>query len=456
MTKTLSHPLVVGSLAVVAILCTPSTLGFTPLTAVRLPTAATTPPHTVALFATDPRHSSFPASPRAIVDAEIVKKHKIDGSSGAKEDRKRSTINPTPVLFSALQNVLPKSTSPATALLGAMLFLGTTLAATNPALAAMSGGRAGGGGYARSAPRMSRPMPSRSYGGGGYSRGYASPYGSTFRPNVFLTPSPTIIAPFGPPIVPYYGGVGVLPMVRRGPSFFDIMFFGAITFMIVNTIRGAGQSDTDGAISNWSTDSTLASPLGTGTTVAQISVALQVPNRDDQGSILSVLNRMASSSNTNKRSGLQNLTSQVALELLRRKSNIVSASTSYDHYRDRTRAEQAFGQRAIRERSKFEQETFNRFRGSDWSNPRQASRDEASDKATVAVVTLLIEIDGDSTKLPRVSSLANVEEALQKIASDARVGDCLQSAEILWTPEDRAESLSLRDVVADYPELRTV
>ena len=74
----------------------------------------------------------------------------------------------------------------------------------------------------------------------------------------------------------------------------------------------------------------------------------------------------------------------------------------------------------------------------------------------MAVVTLLIEIDGDSTQLPNVSSMASVEDALRKIASDARVGECLQSAEILWTPEDRSESLSARDVVADYPELRQV
>ena len=49
-----------------------------------------------------------------------------------------------------------------------------------------------------------------------------------------------------------------------------------------------------------------------------------------------------------------------------------------------------------------------------------------------------------------------MEEALRKIASDAKVDDCLQSAEILWTPEDRSETLTLREVVADYPELRSV
>ena len=72
-------------------------------------------------------------------------------------------------------------------------------------------------------------------------------------------------------------------------------------------------------------------------------------------------------------------------------------------------------------------------------------------------MTLVLAIDGDSTEIPtRINSVSDVEEALRKIASDAKVDDCLQSAEILWTPEDRTETLTLREVVADYPELRSV
>ena len=72
-------------------------------------------------------------------------------------------------------------------------------------------------------------------------------------------------------------------------------------------------------------------------------------------------------------------------------------------------------------------------------------------------MTLVLAIDGDSTKIPtRIDSVADVEEALRKIASDSKIDDCLQSAEILWTPEDRTETLTLRDVVADYPDLRSI
>jgi uncharacterized membrane protein len=75
----------------------------------------------------------------------------------------------------------------------------------------------------------------------------------------------------------------------------------------------------------------------------------------------------------------------------------------------------------------------------------------------MAVVTLVLAIDGDSTQIPtKINSIGDVEEALRKIASDAKVEDCLQSVEILWTPEERTETLSRRDVLADYPELRTL
>lgn len=74
----------------------------------------------------------------------------------------------------------------------------------------------------------------------------------------------------------------------------------------------------------------------------------------------------------------------------------------------------------------------------------------------MAVVTLVLAIDGDSTKIPRIGGIADVEDALRKIASDSKMDDCLQSVEILWTPDERSETLTLQDVIADYPTLRSV
>jgi uncharacterized membrane protein len=205
-----------------------------------------------------------------------------------------------------------------------------------------------------------------------------------------------------------------------------------------------------------------SSPLGPGTSVVSLSVALEVPDRDDKHSILSALDKLSRTARTDSRVGIQNLSSHVALEILRKRSSIVSASSSTRHFSRRDRALREFQKLSVAERSKFERETVSKFGGVDYSSPVSprlllGGDEETNDrKATMAVITLVLVIDGDSTKLNKIRSPSDVEQALQKIASDSMVGDCLQSAEILWTPEDRAETLSVRDVIADYPELRSI
>ena len=58
----------------------------------------------------------------------------------------------------------------------------------------------------------------------------------------------------------------------------------------------------------------------------------------------------------------------VALELLRQRRSIVAASTSYTHYRDGDKAQREFNTIAVRERSKFERETLNRYGGVDYAS----------------------------------------------------------------------------------------
>jgi uncharacterized membrane protein len=133
----------------------------------------------------------------------------------------------------------------------------------------------------------------------------------------------------------------------------------------------------------------------------------------------------------------------------------VSASSNYKHFSDRTKALREYNNRSIQERGKFESETVSNYGGVDYSG-RGPGSSKGDSQATMAVVTLLLSIDGDSTKIPQINSIADVETALRKIASDSKVEDCLQSAEILWTPEERYETLSPRDVISDYPELRSI
>jgi len=146
----------------------------------------------------------------------------------------------------------------------------------------------------------------------------------------------------------------------------------------------------------------------------------------------------------------------VALELLRRKNQIVASTTKSKHFRDGNKASREFNTLAVKERGKFEREA-RRYGGVDYSQSRKEQElTQYRPKATMAVVTLLVAVEGDSTKLPVIRSQKDMEEALAKIASDVKVDDCLQSAEILWTPEDRSEVLTMKEIVSDYPELRSI
>jgi uncharacterized membrane protein len=375
-------------------------------------------------------------------------------------DRRPATpYNPTPVLFSTIQKLAGDSKTKGGAGLVAAAAALTFALMLDPANAAMSGGRMGGS--FSSAPRqsISRPMPSRqstrSYSSGGYQSGYARP-GLTIAPTIGLGGygyNP-FYNPFYAPQPLLYGGPSVVA-VSRGFSLLDALLVGGAGYIIWNAISARSDAGAMTDTGFWSDSD--ASVLGSGTSVIQMSVALQVPDRDDRNSILSVLERLSQTARTDSRVGIQNLASQVALELLRRKSTIISASTSYQHFRDATKAQRTFENLSVKERGKFERETVSRYGGVDYAGgTSRRSSGLLDSKATVAVVTLNLAIDGDSTKIPQINSIQDVEAALSKIAADVKVDDCLQSAEILWTPEDRSETLSIRDSIADYPELRSV
>lgn len=419
--------------------------------------AASTPsvfPHRMVMDRPDPLN---------IVDAEIVSVDRHQhGGGGSILKKKAASTDPTPFFVDLFQKFIGGEETN-NSINSNMKFMAAALAMALvfmplPSEAAMSGGRMGGS-YSR--PAQSRSMPSRS--SGGYSRGYSSGYGYSRPSSVIVAPRVGFgYSPFMTPFSPfggygYGGGVGAISY-SRGPSFFDFLFLGGLFFAASSFLRNAGSGVASSSPFDGFGGSSVSSALGSGTSVVQLSVALEVPNRDDPNSVLSVLDRLSRTSKTDSRVGIQNLTSQVALELLRRRSSIVSASSSYQHYQDSTKAGRDYEAKAIRERSKFERETVSKYGGVDYSSGKSTSSSLAVDgKATMAVVTLVLAIDGDSTKISKsINSVSDVEEALRRIASDAKVDDCLQSVEILWTPEDRGETLSLRDVVADYPELRSI
>lgn len=372
-----------------------------------------------------------------------------------------------PFFIKAWQDIklkLKKPTHKAISLMTAAFIMAAVIfTPLSEAFAAPSGGRMGGsfgggsrssGGSSRSSYSRSYSSPSRSFSSSSYNRGFSQGYGAGYysRPSIIV--SPTIgSSPY------YYPSTGGVAVVRRGPSLGDFIIFSFFALIFASAVLNNG-GGSGGVLS-----SSTMSELGQGVTVAQVSVALNVPDKDSPSSILTYLNRLSQTARTDSRVGVSSLVSQVALELLRQKKSVFAASTEYKHYRDSEKAEREFSTRAIQERSKFESETISKYGGVDYAQQqgmmkktslRGTSEDFYSPKATAAVVTLIVAIDGDSTKLPVINSQIELTQALMQIATDVKVGNCLRSAEVLWTPEDSDDVLSEMEVIADYPELRTI
>jgi uncharacterized membrane protein len=393
-----------------------------------------------------------------------------------------STTQPTPILMQFLSKYASPATLPLlnnhhhgilSMVTAAFIFSSSISFLPLPSDAAMSGGRMGGS-FSRSysggggGGRMRMASPSRSYSGGGGGSYYGGGRRSTTIVAPIISPFATpFYNPFYSPIVPYYGGgVGAISY-NRGPGLFDILFLGGIGWLAVSAVSNAlsTRSSSSPFESQWGDENgfmgSSSTKRNTGTSVLRLNVALDVPNRDDPSSILSVLDRMAkTTAKTDTRKGVQQLTSQVALELLRRKSSIQSAYGKGQYYKDDNTAQRAFNQASIQERSKFEKENINKFGKLDLSLSQSRNDDNKNtgSQATMAVVTLVLSLQGtniEKASIPQsIQSISDLETILRHIASNVMMEENdLLGAEILWTPEDRKEVLTKRDVVADYPEL---
>lgn len=312
------------------------------------------------------------------------------------------------------------------------------------ALAKGTMGRSGGS--FKSAPRS--PSSSRMYSPP--SRSYSSPQRSyhsapMYRPS--LTPlfyrNPRPLIRIGPSYhvhshshLPVYG-----PPNRR-------MFPRASEIVLVT---GAGLAIAYGVSTKLEKDrQETSSTLGPGFSVAKLTVSLNVPDRDAPNSVLKKLQRISAQAPTHTRKGVQDLISSVALELMRQERSIRSAASFSEKYKNEGETERSYFRQSIQERSKFDDEReYN-----DGSINAASQRKQATDSsATEAVVTILLAIEGDSTQLPSIKSRDDVMNALNRLAVDAQMDDCLLSGEVSWAPELRSESLSREDIIVDYPTL---
>ncbi len=255
-------------------------------------------------------NSYFDDTEQTIIDAEIVDNHYKNI-----QHRKNKAIQGVHPIFqktwSTVKSKLRKpSHQVATLFAAAVIMLSVLFTPLSAALAAPSAGRMGGsfggGSSSRRSPTTSRSYssPSRSSYNRGYSRGYSSGYYS--RPSVtiaprfgsgygYYAPSP-IYAPAGPGVI----------VARRGPSIIDIMLFGVFAYVMFNVFNNGGL----GSLLDDNETMATSSALGKGVSVVQVSVALNVPQKNAPSSILTYLNRLSRTARTDSRVGVSNLVSQ--------------------------------------------------------------------------------------------------------------------------------------------------
>mmetsp|Transcript_11816 Transcript_11816/g.25186 ORF Transcript_11816/g.25186 Transcript_11816/m.25186 type:complete len:258 (+) Transcript_11816:170-943(+) len=205
-------------------------------------------------------------------------------------------------------------------------------------------------------------------------------------------------------------------------------------------------------------------PLGKGITVGKVQVALAVSGaeRTSSDSIFALLEKQArnnedigSSYDDDYDEGygdshLSKFCHETCLALLRKSDNWVGACSDSEWFKEQEmgKAESKYNLWADREACKFEKEYV----------PPEGS-EPAEGNPTVAVVSLIIEIQGDETNFDRAGfSTADTKSVLTSIASDCRVegGDCLNAFEVFWTPSEPKEVLTERDIIVDFPELITL
>jgi uncharacterized membrane protein len=149
------------------------------------------------------------------------------------------------------------------------------------------------------------------------------------------------------------------------------------------------------------------------------------------------------------------------------KAKIHSASYTLQRFRSKNVARRSYNQWSVLEQSKFEQEIRNLFTKyaftatpTNTKNTNCNTDDSATCKATMTVVTLVLLVGGlnriNNMQMPQsrsdlialLESIAALDNTSATFSSQHLLG-----AEILWTPEDRSETLTKQHLMTSYPEL---
>jgi uncharacterized membrane protein len=180
-------------------------------------------------------------------------------------------------------------------------------------------------------------------------------------------------------------------------------------------------------------------------TVSRVQVALLAQARTIQAD----LNQLADQISTDTPEGLLQLMQESALALLRSPENWSHASASSTVVKGFEKANALFSQLSVAERRKYMVETLSNVGGRRARKSYTADPDQGP--ASYIVITLLVGTAHDNPLFKSVHSVQELQQILEKLA--AIPAEYLKVFEIIWTPQDPADTLSYDDLLAQYPDM---
>ncbi|WRX19773.1 Protein of unknown function DUF1517 - like 1 [Theobroma cacao] len=184
-----------------------------------------------------------------------------------------------------------------------------------------------------------------------------------------------------------------------------------------------------------------------GTSILQIQVGLSAKAR----SLQRELTEIATTTDTSTANGWQLILEETTSSLLRHPDYYLYGYSFVTRCWTIGGAEQHFKRLSKEERQKFDVESLvniNNFKRTRAVAPK-------ADKVNkdCIVVTVLVAVQG-AHNLPTIRTTDDVKEALQSLGEIC--SSKTKGVEILWTPQDETDSLSVEELLENYPQLRRI
>ena len=302
-------------------------------------------------------------------------------------------------------------------------------------IAKSSGGRSGGGSFKkRSSGSRSPSKSSPTRSSGSRSRTKSSP-----RPT--YNSRPRTSSPNRNYSSPSYRNNYTRRSASSNNGFFSVLFlllFAGIGFAVIFIVlKSIFANSSNEKKSDRERDNNIV-------TISKLQVALLAEAKGVQRE----LSELSLSIDTDTDEGLVELLRESVLVLLRN-SDYWSYVLSHSSSLHIDKAESAFQQLSVAERSKFSAETLSNVAGK--IKTREAIQADENDTAAYILVTLLLGTADDRPLFENIHSQVELEAVLTKLASMRE--DYLMKFELLWSPQTEEDSLTYEELITEYTEV---